>query len=558
MKIFNFYTILLLFLSVITHPHYAKNADNKLRFEGIPQTIVTRSCPGASCAPLGCPTPVGGTGSLCPTQNCAQFCCVNVSQSTTTSTISASCLTDTGNLTVGGSALIQGDLVVEGTSDLKGDVCAESNVTVGINATIGGNVDIGGGLLVNNGAIINNGLLVNGDEIISGNLEVDGSQTIGQTLIVNGAASVGGLLTANGGLNIFGGETINSGGLRILSGGANITGDVIVTGNETVDDLDVLGDLTVDDNAFFNGCNTTVNGLLTANGPVVMNAGLTIASGDEVISTGNLILNNGNLSVGGFSTFTGLVTALGGAIVNNGLTVFGGETIATGGLTVANCSNVTIGGNLTVTGNITSPSAATLGSLTITSTENSTSPTTGALVVAGGLGIGRDIWIGGSEFFDNVRLQGGIPSPFNYYEETCSPMLFRTNPISGATGLVTIAIVRVGSIVNLLVPSITMSGAIPSGGVIVTSPGFELPVRFRPFCLVRGASSTIVYNPGDGLTGQLGEYEANPLGQIIFGLPQANLGPGPLTSTVAPRVDVNTITYNVLGCPSPCVPQIAG
>lgn len=552
MKIFNFYIVLLLFLTII-HPIHAKNTDNKLRFEGIPQAVVTRACPGTSCAPLGCPTPISGTGSICPTQNCAQFCCVNVSQSTTTSTISASCLTDTGNLTVGGSALIQGDLVVEGTSDLKGDVCAESNLTVGINATIGGNVDIGGSLLVNNGAIINNGLVVNGDEAISGNLAVSGSETIGQTLLVNGAATVGGLLTANGGLNVFGGETINSGGLTILSGGANITGDVIVTGNETVDNLDVLGDLTVNDNAFFNGCSTTVNGLLTANGPVIMNAGLTIASGDEVISTGNLTLNNGNLSVGGFSTFAGPVLALGGAVINNGLTVFGGETIATGDLLVANCSNVSIGGNLNVTGTISSPSAATLGSLTITSTANSTSPSTGALVVAGGVGIGQDIWIGGSEFFDNVRLQGGIPSPFNYYEETCHQMFFTTNPSSGATGFVTIAIVRVGSIVNLLVPSITMNA--PSTGVIITLPGFELPLRFRPFCIVRGASSTIVYNPGSGLVGQLGEYEVNPLGQIIFGLPQPLLGPGPIPSPLIPvQVDVNTITYNVLGCPSPCVP----
>lgn len=549
MKIFNHYIILLIFLTII-YAIDAKQNDNKLRFEGIPQTIVTRACPGTSCAPLGCPTPISGTGSVCPTQNCAQFCCVNVSQSTTTSTISASCLTDTGNLTVGGSALIQGDLVVEGTSDLKGDVCAESNLTVGINATVGGNVDIGGGLLVNNGALINNGLTVNGDEVIAGNLAITGNETIGQRLTVNGAATVGGLLTANGGLNVFNGETINSGGLTILSGGANITGDVIVTGNETVDDLDVLGDLIVNDNAFFNGCSTTVNGLLTVNGPVVMNAGLTIASGDEVISTGNLTLNNGNLNVGGFSTFSGLVTALNGAVINNGLSIFGGETIATGDLTVANCSNVTIGGSLAVTGNITSPSHATLGSLTITSTENSTSPTTGALVVAGGMGIGQDLWIGGSEFFDNVRLQGGTPSPFNYYEETCVDMLFVADPQPGGNAFVTIPVVRVGSIVNLLVPSITLNAA--SSGVVITAAGFELPSRFRPFCVVRGASSTIVYNPGSGLVGQLGEYEVNPFGQIIFGLPRPAFGPGPIISTTPPRVDVNTITYNVLGCANPC------
>ena len=96
----------------------------------------------------------GSTGPLCPTDSCATFCCVNVSQSFTVSTLTASCITDTGNLTVGGNALIQGDLIVEGSSDLKGDVCAEGNLTVGDNATIGGNENISGSLLINNGAVI--------------------------------------------------------------------------------------------------------------------------------------------------------------------------------------------------------------------------------------------------------------------------------------------------------------------------------------------------------------------------------------------------------------------
>lgn len=186
-----------------------------------------------------------------------------------------------------------------------------------------------------------------------------------------------------------------------------------------------------------------------------------------------------------------------------------------------------------------------MGSLTLTNTTNSTSPTTGTLIVNGGVGIGEDLWIGGSEYFANVTTQGGTPSPFNYYEETC----FTTRFIAGvASATVTIGIVRIGSIVNLLIPAFTMSTT--QAGEVISTAGFSggptLPARFIP-CLARGASSTIIYNNGT-LTGQLGEWEVDSLGNITFGLPGTALGPQPITSTVPVQVDATTITYNILGC----------
>jgi len=541
-KTLHYYFVICLFLALSGYNN--TQTQPKLRSANLSAQTITRSCPAVGCIPsLTCPsTSSSGTGP------CANFDCITTQSLTIGGTLTAACEQITGNLTVGGSTLIEGSLVVESNSDFKGSVCVEGNLNVSGDQTVGGNENLAGSLTVNDGAVINGGLTVNGNETVTGSVTTTGNQTINQNLLVQGLGTINGLTTANGGLVVFGGQTINNGGLNVLNGGASITGDVTVTGSETVDDLEVLGNLTADENSFLNGCSATVNGTFTANGPVVMNQGLTIASGDETINTGNLTLNSGNLTVGGFSTFTSPVTANSSVTINGGLTVFGGETISTGNLTIANCNNVTIGGSLSVTGAISSPSEATMGSLTLTDTTNSTSPTTGTLVVDGGVGIGEDLWIGGSEYFANVTTQGGTPSAFNYYEETC----FTTRFVAGAaSATVTIGIVRIGSIVNLLIPAFIMSTT--QAGEVISTAGFSggptLPARFIP-CLTRGPASTIIYNNGT-LTGQLGEWEVNSAGDITFGIPGTVLGPQPITSTIPVQVDATTITYNILGCSCP-------
>ncbi|GMU19740.1 MAG: hypothetical protein AMXMBFR12_09320 [Candidatus Babeliales bacterium] len=500
----------------------------------------TRACATNTCPNVVCSTLITGTNPNVAT-NCANFCCINVSNSQTVEgTLTAACQTITGNLTVGGTVDIEGSLITEGNSDFRGSVCIGQSLTVGQNTTIGGNQTVEGSLDVNNGAFINGQLIINGNELLNGNLSVSQNETINGNLLVDQDATVNGLLTANGGLVVANGEVINSGGLVVVSGGASITGDLLVDGSQSVDDLDILGNLTVDENAFFNGCSTTVNGALIANGPVTMNRGLTIASGNETITSGNLSLNSGNLTVGGQSVFNGPTTANRGLTVNQGLTVFGGQTISTGGLTIGTCGNMTIGGQLVVGNAISSPSRATLFGLTITDGTNSTSPTTGALIVNGGIGIGGDLWLGGSEFFQHVVDEGGTPSPFNYYEETCVPMSFN---FAGATPVtVQVQVVRIGNLVNLLVPVLIFG----LGGTDTVESVNILPARFAPGCTVRGAASIIINdNP------QLGEFEVRPDGTIIFGIPGPALGPQPFASTAGPQVDINTITYNRLSCGCP-------
>lgn len=504
----------------------------------------TRACATTVCPnSFVCPTTVVVNGNNNPNAvtNCANFCCVNVTNSQTVNgTLSVTCEQISGNLTVGGSVNIEGSLIEEGNADFRASVCIGQDLTVGQNVTIGGNQTVDGGLNVNNGAFINGALVVNGDETVNGNINISQNEILNGNLLVDGAGTINGLLSANGGLVVTNGEVINGGGLVVACGGASITGDVTIEGNQSVDDLDVLGNVIVDENAFFNGCSTTVNGALTANGPVTMNRGLTIASGSETITSGDLTLNSGNLTVGGQSVFNGPVTANSSATIRNGLTVFGGQTISTGNLTIANCGNLTIdGGNLSVGEFITSTSRASLFQLLLTDTTNSTSPQTGTLIVGGGAAIGLDLWIGGSEFFQQVVREGGTPSPFNYYEETCFPVSFS---FAGQTTVVQVQAVRVGNLVNLIVPVLTW----PLGGVSRVVSVTQIPARFAPGCVVRGAASTIVNN-----VSQLGEFEVAPDGTIIFGIPGPALGPQAFNATAAPLVDINTITYNRLTCGCP-------
>lgn len=506
-------------------------------------TLSKRECPGGFCSPCssGCPITVtcsstgGGGGGTGTCGNCADFCCINISSTQTVSSLVATCASIENNLTVFGTVDIKGNLIQESDATFKEDVCIGGNLSVAGDEIVGGKETIEGPLTVNNSVLINGTTTINGPVFIFGNQSVSQNEVIGGQLIVDGTGIINGLLTANNGLLVNGGETINTGGLVILNGGASITGDVIISQTLATNDLEVLGDLTVDQNSFFNGCNTVVNGTLITNGPVIMNRGLTVASGDQIISTGNLTLNTGDLTVGGFSTFNGPVIAQNGATIENGLTVFGGETVASGNLVVAPCGNADVGGSLTVTSEINSPSHATLSSLLITDLTNSTSPETGALVVNGGIGIAQDLWIGGSQFFQEVTRQGGIPSPLNYYEETCAAMNFE---FATSNNIVTIQVVRIGNLVNLLIPMMIFGSGVDTVHSVTT-----LPPRFAPSCVVRGAASTIINDES-----QLGEFEVRPDGTIIFGLPGSLLSPQAFTATNSAQVDINTITYNRLNC----------
>lgn len=106
---------------------------------------------------------------------------------------------------------------------------------------------------------------------------------------------------------------------------------------------------------------------------------------------------------------------------------------------------------------------------------NSTSTTTGALQVLGGVGIENDTYIGGSIYLPTT---GGIQSPFNYYEENIS---YTTQFSCGGTPSATIALrfCRVGKLVTMFIPTFSLtSGSLLSPQVVSS---IVMPTQFRPF-----------------------------------------------------------------------------
>ena len=554
---------------------------------------ISRACP--LCPDFSCPTsPTGSaTGSTgftgftgpCDAGTAAPFCCLDVVNSITIQgSLRAECITITNQFSVSGNANIKENLIVEELTDFVDDVCMERNLNVLGNVSVSGDVGAFGKLSVGGGAVINGttgpgpsgltgpALQVLGNETITGDLSVGQNQTIEQNLTVGCAATIQGLLTASGGVLVNNGSTIFNGGLTVVDDGAMINNNLCINGNETVSgNVTANGILTVDGNATFNNFTVSSTGTLITNNGVVFNAGLTIANGDEVIRSGNLTLNEGDLSVAGTSTFISRITADGGVTINGGLTVNGGQRNTVGDLVVSAGDGI-FTGDLTVNGTITG-GTGTLLSLTITDTTNSLDPNSGALVVTGGVGVAKDVWIGDSLYLPNVTfgpaapgvtgaLTQGVPTALNYYEETC----FSTSFIWGGLTVnppesVLIKMVRLGNIVNLLIPPIFYNN--PGTHIDVITSTRALPVRFRPFTTIRGASSTIIYNditgltPGEVLagetnaTGVLGEYDVSPAGIITFGLPGSALGPQRITSGNFVEVDANTITYNIDGCIAP-------
>ena len=129
----------------------------------------------------------------------------------------------------------------------------------------------------------------------------------------------------------------------------------------------------------FNDAANTVNSLTGGGGDISANSitSSTLTSGRvPVVSTAGLIVDDSNLT---YNTSTDTLT-LGGATDASSTTT--GTLIVTGGVGVA--KKLYVGTDLTVTANTT-----------LSGTTESTSSTTGALKTAGGLGVAKNLYVGG-------------------------------------------------------------------------------------------------------------------------------------------------------------------
>lgn len=555
-----------------------------------PKKSVCPVCPNFTC-PMPSPTaPSGCTGPNCTGCTPAPFCCVNVANvitsNTTLNILNAEIL---GNAVVALNADVKDDFTVQEKAIFVGNVCVEGDKNVCENVTIDGFGVVLGTLTVNTGGISASGTIfvTGGNSTINGSLTVSGDVGITGNLSVGGSGVFNGTLTASGGLEVNNGSTINNGGLiidnpsgctgctgAIINGNVCVVGDVVVGG-----DVIVQSELTVDQLATLNNVFVATGSTFITNDQVILNDGLTI-TGDETLDGGSKFVGD-SLMISGSTILEGPVYSNSGATIDNKIVVRGGSTVDDLVLTVG---SLYVSGTLNVNDTITSDiGLSVLSDVIVIDTRNSYCPSgPAALTVLGGVGIGatgpftgavgRDLWLGGSEYFANVSSEGGVPTSFDYYEETCYSTAFTWGGLTvNPATYVDVRVIRVGNIVNLLIPEIIYYN--PGIHIDVLTATDPMPDRFRPFTTVRGPASTIISNlpvspfgsitPGE-IIGGLGEYDISPKGIITFGLPASVSGPlGNLEDALSPQrifaqdfvaKDSDTITYNINSCLPRCKP----
>ena len=206
-------------------------------------------------------------------------------------------------------------------------------------------------------------------------------------------ATVTGTLTA-GNLSLSGGGTL-TGNVSAQSGSfVNFdSGNVAITGGAitgtTVSGSTVGATVLTTANAQVTGGD--ISGVNITNSPISGSTGsfTTLSASSGITGT---LQTNAQPNVTSVGTLTSVTVA--GTTATNGLT---SNTATLGAATIT--TNATVGGTL-----------ATTGVLTAGNTDNSTSTTTGAIVTPGGVGIAKDVNIGGLANIGTLQMSGNTVS----------------------------------------------------------------------------------------------------------------------------------------------------
>jgi hypothetical protein len=359
------------------------------------------------------------------------------------SNTTASTSTTTGALQVAGGAGIAGNVYVGTNLVVLGDTSLSTANIGGLQAKAIGNVTPGTGafttVTTTGNVTVGGNIAITGNIVPSANITYSlGTSSLrfkdlwlsGQTEYLGGAV-IG--EDANGNLNL----TTATGNRVTIASTSNI---VAVTGNVVTPW--VLGNIIGATGTFTTSANITGTGTSTSTttGALVVAGGAGIA-GNVYVGTNTVI--TGTLNVTGESTLT---------------------TGTVGGLQAKAIGNITPGTYTFTTGNVTALQATVIGNITpgtavfttanstianITGTTASTTNTTGALVVAGGVGIGGNI-VAGATSGSVHALQGNLligpaqssvsaDSSFTINQNTDVPLLFpnavsHISTVTGKTG----------------------------------------------------------------------------------------------------------------------------
>ncbi len=343
----------------------------------------------------------------------------------------------TDSTSIGGTLSVTGASTLSSTLDVTGLVNL-NNVTDAESSTTGALV-VDGGVGIAKKLFVGDTLDVTDATTIGGTLDVTDATTLSNTLTVTGASTLSSTLDVTGlvNLNNTTDATNSTSGALVVDGGVGIAKKLFVG-----DTLDVTSNSTLGGTLTVTGASTLsstldVTGLVNLNnvtdaessttGALVVDGGVGIAKklfvGDTLDVTSNSTLG-GTLTVTGASTLSSTLDVTGVVNLNNvtdaesstsgALVVDGGVGIAKKlfvGDTLDVTSDSTLGGDLEVTGDTTLLGALNLsGSFNLTDTTDSSSPTTGAFTVAGGVGIAKKLFVGDDLNVTDAASIGGTLS----------------------------------------------------------------------------------------------------------------------------------------------------
>ena len=285
----------------------------------------------------------------------------------------------------GADATFNNNVTVENNLDVDGTLNADGATT--LNATrIDGNLDLNGSVDISTNAVIhgttelNSSLGVDGDFRVGGSTQANGLFTVNEqsgNTVVKGTLEVDGTSGVDGNFRV-GSSNFNTAKFKIYA----TTGNTDIMGSLSVD-----SGFTVGDNKFNVG----------------MTGSTQIDSWLEVDGTAGI---DGNFRVGTAGNNYFNVTASNGNTQIDGTLEVDGSAGVDGNLRVgANKFNVSAAsGNTQIDGTLNVDLTATIdGITTITNTTESSvsSATDGALIVAGGASIGKNLYVGG-----NLQVEG--------------------------------------------------------------------------------------------------------------------------------------------------------
>ena len=301
--------------------------------------------------------------------------------------------TTTGNLILnssGGTTQIDDALYIndstQSTTKDTGALIVDGGVGIEKNLNVGGSVDIDLDLNVDGGDITTNLTSFNLLNVTTTNINFAGAATALMIGATTGIATIrNATLDLDGDLNVDGGDiTTNLTAFNLL--------------NATATNLNFAGAATALVIGATSGIATIRNATLDLDG------NLNIDGGDVTSNTAALNLFNANVTT---ANVLGAATAL---VIG---ATSGVTTIRNSTLSVPNATTLNLGATSSAT-SVTFPSTPNTSFVAIAATTNATTTTSGALRVAGGVGIVSDVYIGGilnvtgSQTGTNLTLTGNL------------------------------------------------------------------------------------------------------------------------------------------------------